>query len=316
MFNQQLFEQHLKTQVKENMPRDLVEPVNDILFRGGKRWRPRLMLLSYKIFGGKEDISSFLPIVEIIHNGTLIIDDIEDGSELRRGEKCIHKKHGIDTAINTGNLMYFLPYKIIEKGTIPESKKMHLSSVICDEMLQIHIGQGLDIQWHNSHKKIPAEKEYFEMCSKKTGALARMATKLAGVLAEAKQNQIQALSEFAESLSVAFQIQDDVLNLTSKNLGKEFCEDIAEGKKSLVMIHAINNSNKKDGEKLLQILSMKNSQKAEEALSIIKKSNSINYAVEKCRKMTKCAIKKLCNDLPESEARQQLLELSNAMIKV
>ena len=100
----------------ESCNKGIAAPILDLINRGGKRWRPLLMLLCYDIIktnSNNEKIKEFTPLVEIIHNGTLMVDDVEDNSESRRGKPCINKLFGIDIAINAGNFMYYFPYLII-----------------------------------------------------------------------------------------------------------------------------------------------------------------------------------------------------------
>ncbi|MDH3352921.1 MAG: polyprenyl synthetase family protein, partial [Nanoarchaeota archaeon] len=189
------------------------KPIWDLLDRGGKRWRPFLMELSHHATGGHENIDKFLPIPEIIHNGTLMIDDIEDNSETRRGKPCIHKIYGEDISINAGNMMYYISTIDISKNELKTETKVKIYELINEEMIKLHFGQGMDIFWHRN-EKVPNEKQYLQMCAYKTGTLARMSAKLGAILANASNERTNALGKFAESIGVAFQIQDDILNIS------------------------------------------------------------------------------------------------------
>ena len=260
----------------------IATPIWNLLERGGKRWRPLLMKLSYFIVGGenKQLINKFSIIPELIHNGTLIIDDIEDCSELRRGKPCIHKIFGEDIAINAGNMLYYFPLlTLIKDESLNFETKAKLYGIINEEMIKLSFGQGLDIYWHNT-EIIPTEKQYLQMCAFKTGTLARMSAKLGAILGNGTEKQINTLGKFAESIGVAFQIQDDILNITNNNWGKDFGEDITERKRTLMAIKTLESVNETDKKRLLEILNLKTKNKGliKEAINIIKKYNAIDYS--------------------------------------
>jgi len=232
--------------------RALNAPALDLMRRGGKRWRPLLLVLSARAYGRTDGALSLAPLVEIAHNGTLIVDDIEDSSDTRRGGPAIHLVHGADAAINAGNLMYFLPLALIDELSPPASPVTARSAVPIAEcamrldlharyalhMRRLHLGQAMDIQWHRDHSRLPARADYLAMCALKTGVLARAAAELGAVAAGAAAAAADALGAAFEGAGVAFQILDDVRNLRSGNPGKKRGDDIVEGKKSLPVILA------------------------------------------------------------------------------
>lgn len=227
----------------------ILDPVWDLMDRGGKRWRPALMYLCYEACGGNDFIDEFLPFVEVIHNGTLMVDDVEDLSEKRRGKPCTHLIFGQDVAINTGNLMYFLPFKILKKSNMSMNKKLKIYELVCDEMTLLSFGQGMDISWHKGIIKDVKEEEYLLMCAYKTGTLARMSAKIGAILAGADEKTVDSLGKFAESIGVAFQIQDDILNISDQKWGKDFGDDITEGKRTLMVIRTIESASEPDKKK-------------------------------------------------------------------
>jgi geranylgeranyl pyrophosphate synthase len=184
---------------------EITKPIWNLLERGGKRWRPILMLLCCDIVKGGSKVEDLLPLVEIIHNGTLMIDDVEDNSDMRRGKPSIHKIFGVDVAINTGNMMYYLPHLIIKKSDLDKKTKLAIYDLIFEEMLKLSIGQGMDLYWHNGGKQIN-EELYLQMCALKTGTLARMSAKLGALVGKANKKQLRVLGSFAESIGVGFQI--------------------------------------------------------------------------------------------------------------
>jgi geranylgeranyl pyrophosphate synthase len=296
--------------------REVSFPIWDFLSRGGKRWRPYLMLLSCRAVGGNpEKLKKFSVFPELIHNGTIMVDDVEDDSPMRRGKPSTHRAFGIDTAINDGNLLYFLPLELLYNNSLrlPEKKLISIYNLYAQEMLRLSFGQALDIHWRKS-KLAVSEKEYLQMCVYKTGTLARLSAKLGAILGGASASQADALGRFAASLGVAFQIQDDILNLKpGKGWGKKLGEDITEGKRTLLVIHTLKNSGRKPAKRLEKILSMHTSdrKKIREAISIIESSGSIDYASKFARKIVECSWKKLSPKLKKSDAKQKLKEFAD-----
>ena len=135
---------------------------------------------------------------EIIHNGSLIIDDIEDDSSVRRNKPCIHKLFGVDISINAGNYMYYAPMMAILNSSLyqPETKTQ-LTKIYFEEIIQLHIGQGWDILWHNTDKlagEFPTEGQYLQMTAHKTGVLARLTARMICAYVRAPQEQQLVLS--------------------------------------------------------------------------------------------------------------------------
>ena len=216
---------------------EIEAPGRDLLERGGKRWRPLLLALTCRLCNGPEAAAVALaPLVELAHTGSLIIDDIEDGADLRRGAPAAHIRHGLDLAINAGNLLYFLPESSIAAAHLDPATELQVHRLYLRVMLRLHYGQGLDILWHREPERVPEPAEYFTMCRFKSGSLAGLATGLGAVLAGAPAELSALLRRAGEEFGVCFQIIDDVRNLTTGNPGKRRGDDLLEGKKSLPVI--------------------------------------------------------------------------------
>ena len=211
-------------------------PALDLLNRGGKRWRPLLMMLFYQLYRSDDDIIAFTPLVELPHNGTLIVDDIEDSSDFRRGKPAVHLIYGTDLSINTGNFLYFLPHICIDSSSFPDGIKLAAYRYYNESMANLHIGQGLDILWHRDKDYIPSLDEYLTMCSFKTGGLSQLAGRLGVRSGGGSEETAFAVGKACQQMGVGFQILDDVINLTVGNPGKKRGDDIVEGKKSLPVI--------------------------------------------------------------------------------
>lgn len=287
-------------------------PAWDLLSRGGKRWRPALFLLIAESLGADPKKLIDLAIIpELVHNGTLMIDDIEDDSALRRGKPTVHKVFGVDVAINAGNALYYLPLLPLlrNKKKIPVKKLNNAYEIYVQEMINLHFGQGFDIWWHKG-KKEPTESEYLQMCAYKTGTLARMAAKLGALFADGTDEQIEVAGRFAEAIGVAFQIQDDILNIAGEKFskGKGLGEDIHEGKRTLMVIHCLSNAPKKEADRLRVIMnSHPSDQKViDEAIDIIKTQGSIDYAKGCASKLVSEAWVAFDTSFPKSEAKEKL----------
>ncbi|NYZ77950.1 polyprenyl synthetase family protein [Candidatus Micrarchaeota archaeon] len=296
-------------------------PIWNLLDRGGKRWRPALLLIIYEAVGGKKPGKEILEIAaacEVIHNGSLMEDDIEDDSELRRGKPCIHKIYGVDVALNAGSAMYFLPLNAISKNDFPLQLKEKAFETYAQEMINIHFGQGFDIWWHKGNEH-PEEKQYLQMCAFKTGTLARLSAKFGALFAGGSEAQVETLGKFAESIGIAFQIQDDILNLVGEKFGelKGVGEDIHEGKRTLLVIHALKKLPPKEAKCLREILdSHPNDQKTiNEAISLVKKSGAFEYSQEFSRKLVREAWSGAERVLKESESKRVLKAFADFMIE-
>ncbi len=303
----------------EALTKAISEPVWDFLHRGGRRFRPIAMLICCEAVGGDpQKVLPFTIIPELIHNGTLIVDDIEDNSDLRKGKPVLHKLFGVDIAVNAGNTIYFLPYVAIQNSSLPAETKRKAYEIISSQLLKCHFGQAIDIWWHSGKsEKIPVEEEYLQMCANKSGSLACMTGKLGALLGGGTEQQIEALGRFGEAAGVVFQIGDDILNIAeNKRIGKEFGDDISEGKRSLLVIHTLNVASKSDKERLVEILNMhtKDGALLAEAISILNKYSAIAYAEKVARKITEKAWQEVDSVLPESPAKKQLQELAELML--
>lgn len=297
----------------EALNRSFAEPVWDFLGRGGKRWRPGLFLLITEALGGQvEKVKDFCILPELAHNGSIIIDDIEDRAELRRGKPCLHKLFGEDTAINAGNFLYFLPLLVFQKnGEVGKEALLRAYQIYAEEMIAIHLGQGMDICWHKGQGE-PTEAAYLQMVALKTGCLAREAGRLAVALAGGSQELEQKLGKVCESIGVAFQIADDCLSVSGEEFqkGKGFGDDITEGKRSLPVMYTLQKAPAHEKQRLLEILGLHTTDPAtiREALELIKKHGGVEYARGVSRKVTEEAWKEAEPLLKESQSKALLRE--------
>jgi len=214
----------------------LLSPASELLYRGGKRWRPLLMTLVCETLGGGDAAVPLSPVIEFSHNASLIHDDIEDESDERRGKPAVHKIYGIDTAINSGSFFYFLASCCIDTYADAFKNKELIYKLWTDCMRKLHLGQSIDISWHRKITLVPKIEDYHLMCRLKTGSLTRLAVELGVYTAGAPPEIALLLSEAADKIGVGFQILDDVKNLTTGNPGKKRGDDIVEGKKGFPIL--------------------------------------------------------------------------------
>ncbi len=309
----------------ETIDKAIADPIWDMLDRGGKRWRPALFLLICEALGKSEDwCLDFAIIPEVVHNGTLVIDDIEDSSEARRGKPCTYKIFGLDIAVNAGNAMYYLPLVPLmeQKNSLSAEKLRDIYEIYVQEMINLSIGQAMDIAWHRGLANADGinEEDYLQMCAYKTGTLARMAAKIAAVLADAETDLVKKLGTFAESIGVAFQMQDDILDLTGTEFAKKkggLGQDITEGKRTLMIIRTLKTAKLQDRDRIIEILKMHTSDQKlkDEAIAIMLKNNVFEYVKKKADSLVEDSWKEVDQLLKQSEGKEKLKAFAEFLIK-
>lgn len=230
----------------------LEKPYTHISQQQGKKFRSKLIQIFNQFYQLPESVLTVLQeMIEILHNSSLMIDDIEDNSVLRRGIKTSHLVFGVPMTINSANYMYFvamnlIPQLINEEGNLREesqSIQVQLYQIFNEELCNLHRGQGLDIYWRDNNI-IPTEEKYFNMVINKTGGLFRLTIRLMELLSKFYTGDKVSFSllPLCNMLGVIYQIRDDYLNLSDETMTvkKGFAEDITEGKLSFPIIHGIN----------------------------------------------------------------------------
>ncbi len=294
----------------------LTEPCRNLLLRGGKRWRPLLLVLSCELAGSDPETAyPLVPAVEFTHTASLIHDDIEDNGEERRGDKCIHLLYGEDAAINSASWLYFHAQSCIAAYEAAPGLKLRLFSILNRELRRLHLGQSMDIMWHRNHNFIPSRKQYEAMVRLKTGTLSSLAAEIGMAAGGAEDDSISSMGKAAAEIGAAFQILDDVKNLTEGNPGKNRGDDIVEGKKSLpVVIH------EERGGKNLRPLFEKagvegiNSPAVEQAISLLKESGAVQQASEYGKNLAENCIKTIRKRWNGNSAADLIAGLFEAML--
>jgi geranylgeranyl diphosphate synthase type I len=292
-------------------PDELYHAMRHLLDAGGKRLRPSALLLAAEAVGGKpENVLPAAVAIELVHNFTLIHDDIMDEADLRRGLATVHKKWGVPRAIIAGDALYSKAFEILsctrsEPARLVES--LELMSKTCTDICE---GQWMDMNF--ATRKDVTEEEYMRMVEKKTAVLFATAVKIGATLSGANNDIARGLWDFGRMAGVGFQIYDDVIDLITPEeiLGKAQGGDIIEGKRTLIVIHALSKG------VTIDALGKSNATRSEvsAALTSLKESGSIDYAMNKALNFVdegKSALK----ILPDSEAKKILIGLADYMIE-
>ena len=291
-------------------PDEMYYAMRHLLDAGGKRLRPSALLLAAEAVGGKpENVMPAAVAIELVHNFTLIHDDIMDEADLRRGLTTVHKKWGVPRAIIAGDALYSKAFEILsctrsEPVRLVES--LELLSKTCTDICE---GQWMDMNL--ATRKDVKEEEYMRMVEKKTAVLFAASMKIGATLSGANNEMARALWDFGRMTGIGFQIYDDVIDLITPEeiLGKAQGGDIIEGKRTLIVIHALSKG------VTIEALGKSNATRSEVSavLTTLRDSGSIDYARNKAVGFIdegKAALKVL----PDSEAKTILIGLADYMI--
>ena len=214
----------------------LLEPFTYLLRKKGKDIRPKL-LKAFNVWlkVPDEKVKLIGDIIQMLHNSSLLVDDIQDNSVLRRGNPCAHKIYGVASTINSANYVYFIGLEKILELNNPEA--VHIFK---ESMLELHRGQGMEIYWRDTFM-CPTENEYRDMTVRKTGGLFNLAVKLMQLFSNNEECPQYNYVELTSLLGLYFQIRDDYANLCLDEYfaNKSFGEDLTEGKYNFPIIHAI-----------------------------------------------------------------------------
>ena len=247
-----LIEKRIAEYVPQLEPERLYEPFRYIMKEGGKRLRPILTVISAGIVGGNPEKAIDCGVaIEILHNFTLVHDDIMDNSPLRRGRQTIHEKWDSATAILTGDVMIGYAYRLLPNSA-EHQRADAIRAIFTNELIEVCEGQVLDMMFNQ--KKEVDKSEYFQMIDKKTARLIESSALIGAHIGLGRDNEINALKHIARYIGLAFQIQDDLLDMTANqnNFGKKLGKDIVEGKKTFLIITAQQKAESMTDKKLLE----------------------------------------------------------------
>jgi len=306
-------------------PKEAYSMLLEYIMRGGKRIRPAILLTTLQSI--EEDQrkreetykKALLPcsIIECFHAFSLIHDDIEDGSVLRRGKPTLHVTYGMPVALNSGDSLYTFIWRKMLDMDFEHEKKLAMMKAMGDTFREVVEGQAYDLWWEHYEMFDQTEQDYFAMVSKKTGTLIGISASLPSIILD-KPSLFSPLYAFGKSIGIAFQIQDDILNLVGKEekYKKTIGDDITEGKRTLMVIHATSNLEKPKAERLKEILRMHTTdqQLVGEAIDLIKSSDSVSYASGVASKLVDKEKNEIAALLPQNEFSKKMIELSNFIV--
>lgn len=302
--------------------------------RGGKRFRPVLVLLACQACGGdlKKAMRTAVAF-EMFQSFAVVHDDIEDDSEMRRGKPCLHKLHGIPLSINVGDALYAKVFEILSGNRAVLGSEVALDLI--DEMIrgscETFEGQAYDIGWIRQHY-IPSEDEFMTMLRKKTGWYTGRGPCTAGAIIAGAPMELRAgLGDFGEAMAIAFQLRDDLLNMrsseqdaesapgiTSGAYGKERGGDIAEGKRTLIIIDLLGKCTAAEREEVLAILHQERHRNTtaelERVIDLVEHYECDRYVERVCQQKAEESRAHLAR-LPANPAREMLGEMLDFLVR-
>jgi len=294
-------------------PKELYESAKHLFDAGGKRLRPILSLLAAQAVGG--DSSEVLPYaaaIEMVHVFSLVHDDIMDKAETRRGVPAVHVKFGQSTAILTGDLLQAMAFETLCRLNSPPELTREIVRDFASLVKEICEGQQLDLRFE-SLKRID-ELTYFHMVERKTATLYEIAMKHGALIAKGDVVHSKKLAEAGRLIGLAFQVWDDVLDLTgdSTKTGKPTMEDVFSGKKTLVTVFAMDKLDPLDRRKLIDLLAKKpkTDEDVRAIMALYEKAGAIKAAREKAKAFTSHAKSALAS-LPPTNARTLISEIAD-----
>jgi geranylgeranyl diphosphate synthase, type I len=251
--NAKVVNKYLNSKLKGN-PKKLYDAAGHLIVNGGKRLRPYMVIRSCQILKGK--VSNAMPAasaVEMVHNFSLVHDDIMDNDEMRHGVPTVHKKFGMPIAILAGDVLFSKAFQIITDSKLSPIATTQLISRLAKACVDICEGQLLDVKMAEE-RKIPSQAEYITMIGKKTATLFDVSCAMGAICATNKAKDISNLSSFGRNLGIAFQITDDLIGVMGdpKITKKPVGNDLREGKKSLPILMAIKSAKNKDKKIILK----------------------------------------------------------------
>jgi len=297
--NAVLVDKYIFENIQVKTPNELYEASLHLIKGGGKRLRPYLVSKSCEIVGG--DIMKSIPFgaaLELLHTFTLVHDDIMDNDNKRRGIKTVHNKYqSKNKAILVGDLLYSKVYDVV----LNQKKIQDVNKIICcmklitNGIISLNEGQYFDIMFPDINNV--SENEYIKMVSGKTAVLFKVCAEVGSIIGGGNAEQISNLGEFAYNIGIGYGLLDDILGITGdeKKLGKPIGSDLREGKKTLIIIHALNNSTVSQNKKIKSVLGNKHisNNNIFEVNEILETIGSLEYSRKKAKEYVDNGVKKL-----------------------
>jgi geranylgeranyl diphosphate synthase type I len=303
--------------LEDKKPELQYKPMEELLGRGGKRLRPILCLLSCELVGGEKQ--SALPTaiaIEFFHNFTLIHDDIQDGSILRRGQPTLHIGYGTPLAINVGDGLYALSYHVLRENerVLGIQRAWSIFESFNEMNVELVEGQAMDLAFKET--KYMDEDTLIEHLRKKTGVLFATSAKCGAIAGGGTLDDAERLGKVWEYLGISFQIQDDILDIIGEEekFGKNIGEDISEGKPTLLLVHCLSKCNEEEMDELKRILSSEYDQdKIDYVIELYNKYGCIDYSRKRAKIYLEDAFNML-NSFPDNDGKEKMLQMAQYFV--
>lgn len=295
-------------------PYGLYEPIEYTLASGGKRLRPRLVLLAAEIFGGNEqEVLPAALAIEVFHNFTLLHDDVMDKADIRRGRPTVHMRWNDNTAILSGDQMVIEAYKLL--SNVPAARLAETLRLFNKMATEICEGQQYDMEFE-IREQVSIE-EYMYMIRLKTSVLLATALQIGAYIAGANETQQRALYEYGINIGLAFQIQDDILDVYGdpKTFGKAIGGDICCNKKTYMLLTALQRADDKTRKELEQWLQVqdKSAEKIQAVTDIYTRTGAREVCEAVMQLHTREALSQL-DTLPQNDATEKLRKLAERLL--
>ena len=301
-----------------DMDRYLYSPLIRFSRNGGKRHRPLICFAACMAVGGDPQRAvSSAAAIEHFHTAALIHDDIADEAELRRGEPCLYLTEGMGLAINMGDLgLQLVNGTVVKDPLLEDSVKVRVLTELIDMTRRTIEGQALDIGWARDGRYDIAPEDYLIMATCKTAHYSgAVPLAIGAIVGGGTETQIEGLRNYGLDTGLAFQIQDDLLNLIGKteSTKKGFRDDITEGKRTLVVVHALSHLDGVKRERLVELLSSHTKAETDlnEAVQIMEEAGSIDYARNYAENLTSIAKNRLIDMIAPSPSRDMLISMAD-----
>ena len=286
--------------------RHLYTLVRDHLARSGKGIRPALCLATCRAYGGRaENAVPSAAAIELLHNAFLVHDDIEDGSEYRRDRPTLHRQHGVPLAVNTGDAMNAMAFRVLKGNlsVVGPAQTWRVFEEFDHMSLETIEGQAMELGWIRDNDCETTEDDYLLMVLKKTCWYSFIhPCRIGALVAGQEPDDLDALNRFGHDLGTAFQIQDDVLNLTGSRTkyGKEIGGDILEGKRTLMLAHLLRSCDAHEKSRLRAFLGKPRDQRLPREVAWVSERLAAHGSIEHARRVARAFVARALVDFDEA----------------
>lgn len=303
----QAVEREMLTAIQSDI--SLIRDINQHILQGGKRIRPLLTLLISHMLGETSQPQIILAsIIEFIHTATLLHDDVVDNSTMRRGMATANDVWGNEASVLVGDFLYSRAFQLLV-----DMNEYALMTILAKTMNVMAEGEVLQLM--NRHDPSTDEQTYFRVVNAKTAVLFQAACEMAATLAQADTQSIQYATNYGYHIGLAFQLVDDALDYSgnAQQLGKNIGDDLAEGKVTLPLIHALRHANPEEKQLLGHIIATGELVRLDEVQAIIERHQSVDYTLGLAKQHQQQAIQAL-ETFPSSTYKTALIQLAEFIL--